>query len=32
MEHQYELDLVKLLQQLGIEVVISPTGTTLKYK
>ncbi len=32
MEHQHEFDLVKRLQQLGIEVVISPTGTTLTYE
>ena len=32
MEHQHESDLVKRLLQLGIEVVISPTGTTLTYE
>jgi hypothetical protein len=32
MEHQHESDLVKRLKQLGIAVVISPTGTTLTYE
>jgi hypothetical protein len=32
MEHQLESNLVKRLQQLGIEVVISPTEATLTYE
>ena len=32
MRQQHEADLVKRLEQLGIEVVVSPTGTTLKYE
>jgi hypothetical protein len=32
MEQQHESDLVKRLQQLGIEVVISPTETMLTYE
>jgi hypothetical protein len=32
MEQQHESDLVKRLEQLGIEVVVSPTGTTLTYE
>lgn len=32
MEHQHEADLVKRLEQLGIEVNVSPTGTTLTYE
>ncbi len=32
MEQQHESNLVKRLEQLGIEVVISPTGTTLTYE
>jgi hypothetical protein len=32
MEQQHESHLVKGLQQLGIEVVISPTGATLTYE
>ena len=32
MELQHESDLVRRLEQLGIEVVISPTGTTLTYE
>jgi hypothetical protein len=32
MEQQHESDLVKRLEQLGIEVDISPTGTTLSYE
>jgi hypothetical protein len=32
MEQQHESNLIKRLQQLGIEVVISPTGTTLTYE
>ena len=32
MEQQHESDLVKRLQQLGIEVVISPTETKLTYE
>ena len=32
MEHQQESDLVKRLEQLGIEVDVSPTGTTLTYE
>jgi hypothetical protein len=32
MEQQYESDLVKRLEQLGIEVVVSPTVTTLTYE
>ena len=32
MEQQHESDLIKRLQQLGIEVVISPTGTSLTYE
>ncbi len=32
MEHQHESDLVKRLEQLGIEVDVSPTGTTLTYE
>ena len=32
MEHQHEADLVKRLEQLGIEVIVSPTGTTLTYE
>jgi hypothetical protein len=31
MEQQRESDLVKRLEQLGIEVDVSPTGTTLTY-
>ena len=32
MEHQHESDLVKRLEQLGITVDVSPTGTTLTYE
>ena len=32
MEQQHEADLVKRLEQLGIEVDVSPTGTTLTYE
>ena len=32
MGQQHESDLVKRLEQLGIEVVVSPIGTTLKYE
>jgi hypothetical protein len=32
MEQQHESDLVKRLEQLGIEVHVSPTGTTLTYE
>ena len=32
MEHQHESDLVKRLEQLGIEVDIAPIGTTLTYE
>ena len=32
MEQQHESDLVKRLEQLGIAVVISSTGTTLTYE
>ncbi len=32
MEQQHESDLVKRLEQLGIEVDVSPTGTTLTYE
>jgi hypothetical protein len=32
MEHQHESDLVKRLEQLGIEVDVSPTVTTLAYE
>ena len=32
MEQQHQSDLVKRLEQLGIEVVVSPTGTTLTYE
>ena len=32
MEHQRESNLVKRLQQLGIEVVVSPTRTSLTYE
>ena len=32
MEQQNESDLLKRLQQLGIEAVISPTGTSLTYE
>ena len=32
MEQQHETDLVKRLEQLGIEVDVSPTGTTLTYE
>jgi hypothetical protein len=32
MEHQHESDLVKRLEQFGIEVDVSPTGTTLTYE
>ena len=32
MEHQHESDLIKGLRQLGIEVDVSPTGTTLTYE
>ncbi|HET7639800.1 MAG TPA: hypothetical protein VFK47_13825 [Ktedonobacteraceae bacterium] len=32
MEQQNESDLVKRLEQLGIEVDVSPTGTTLTYE
>ena len=32
MEQQHESDLVKRLEQLGIEVDIAPTGTTLTYE
>jgi hypothetical protein len=32
MEQWLESDLVKRLEQLGIEVVVSPTGTTLTYE
>ncbi len=32
MEHQHESDLVKRLEQLGIAVDVSPTGTTLTYE
>ena len=32
MEQQHESDLVKRLEQFGIEVDVSPTGTTLTYK
>jgi hypothetical protein len=31
MEQQHESDLVKRLEQFGIEVDVSPTGTTLTY-
>ena len=31
-EHQHESDLVKRLEQLGIEVEVSPTVTTLMYE
>jgi hypothetical protein len=31
-EHQHESDLVKRLEQLGIEVEVSPTVTTLTYE
>jgi hypothetical protein len=32
MEQRHESDLVKRLDQLGIEVDVSPTGTTLTYE
>ena len=32
MEQQHESDLIKRLEQLGIEVDVSPTGTTLTYE
>ena len=32
MEQRLESDLVKRLEQLGIEVVVYPTGTTLTYE
>ncbi len=32
MEQQYESDLVKRLEQLGIQVDVSPTGTSLTYE
>jgi hypothetical protein len=32
MEQQHESDLVKRLEQLGIEVHVSPTGTSLTYE
>jgi hypothetical protein len=32
MEHQHESDLVKRLEQLGIEVDVSPAGTSLTYE
>ena len=32
MEHQHEADLVKRLEQLGIEVDVTPTGTSLTYE
>jgi hypothetical protein len=32
MEHPHESDLIKGLQQLGIEVDVSPRGTTLTYE
>jgi hypothetical protein len=32
MEQRLESDLVKCLEQLGIEVVVSPTGITLTYE
>ncbi len=32
MEHQHKSDLIKRLEQLGIEVDVSPTGTTLTYE
>ena len=32
MGQQQESDLVKRLEQLGIEVIVSPTGTTLTYE
>jgi len=32
MEQRHESDLVKRLEQLGIEVDVSPTGTTLMYE
>jgi hypothetical protein len=32
MGHQQESDLVKRLEQLGIEVIVSPTVTTLTYE
>ena len=32
MEHQHESDLVKRLEQLGISVDVSPTGTSLTYE
>ena len=32
MEQQHESDLVKRLEQLGIEVDVSPTGTSLTYR
>ena len=32
MEKQHESDLVKRLEQLGIEVDVSPTGTSLTYE
>jgi hypothetical protein len=32
MDQQHEADLVKRLEHLGIEVVVSPTGTTLTYQ
>ena len=32
MEQQHESDLVKRLEQLGIAVDVSPTGTTLTYE
>ena len=32
MEQQHESDLAKRLEQLGIEVVVSPTVTTLRYE
>ena len=32
MEHQHESDLVKRLEQLGIAVDVSTTGTTLTYE
>jgi hypothetical protein len=32
MEQQHESNLVKRLEQLGIEVDVSPTGTTLTYE
>jgi hypothetical protein len=31
MEQQYESDMVKSLEQLGIEISVSPNGTTLRY-